>query len=125
MTLIETVVGRSKALMNVMTALGMLLVVSGCGGGDAEVSRGEDAGMLPEAIAVRQAFEGDSPSIKNPVTQVLSIVTAGSVSPEAYAEALPQLQRPAGISSLSPEQKQALEALIQRLRSELSAGSRP
>jgi len=104
--------------------VGLLFTVSGCGGGDAGFQSAADEGLPEEGIAVRKAFESASPSLKNPVQESLRRVKAGSTNPDAYIEALPQLQRLAANPNISPDQKQALDALIQKLRTELSAGNR-
>jgi hypothetical protein len=96
----------------------------GCGGPDAELKEASDEGLPPEAVAVRQAFESAHPSLKNPVMEALNLVKAGKVNPAAYGEALPQLQRLASNPTLTPEQKQALEALVLKLRSDLSTRPR-
>jgi hypothetical protein len=75
-----------------------------------------DAGLPPEAIAVRKAFAGSGPSYRNPIEEALALVRAGRVNPSGYAEALPQLERIAANTTITSEQKQALDTLIQKIR---------
>ena len=63
-----------------------------------------------EAAKVEKAFASADPSLRFPVDDALRIVKAG-----AYADALPALRKLAGNARLTPEQKQALQELIQKL----------
>jgi len=91
-----------------------IVLVSGCR--DSTSVNPQDEGQLPEAIAVRRAFENSGPSHRNPINEVLALVKAGRVNPTAYAEALPQLETLAANPTFSTEQKQLLNALIQQVR---------
>lgn len=101
----------------------MILILGGCGKSGVDAKQ-EDAGLPPEAVAVRKAFESSSPSYKNPVKEALNLVKAGSVNRNAYAEVIPQLQKLASNPTISAEQKQALEALVEKLKGELSTGEK-
>lgn len=98
-------------------ALAVLVVGLICGCGKGGSASEQDAGLLPEAVAVRKAFESASPSYRNPIEEALKLVRAGSVNPTAYGEALPQFERLAANPTLSADQKQALDALVQKLKS--------
>lgn len=98
----------------------LLLGVVGCGK-SSEQNTQADEGLPAEAVAVRKAFESSSPSYKNPVKEALNLVKAGAVNPSTYAEVLPQLQTLAANPTISAEQKQALEALVEKLKGELSS----
>lgn len=98
----------------------LILIVVGCGKSGADNTQA-DAGLPAEAVAVRKAFESSSPSYKNPVKEALNLVKAGSVNRSAYAEVIPQLQTLAANPTISTEQKQALEALVEKLKRELSS----
>ena len=99
-----------------LMALGLLL--GGCGAKES-ASPQADSTTMPEVVAVQKAFESASPSFRNPVNQTLDLVKAGKVNPDAYAEALPQLQRLAANTYLNADQKKVLDALIERLKLEL------
>ena len=103
----------SKVLL---LALGLLLV--GCGAKESASTQTDPAAM-PEVVAVQKAFESAAPSFRNPVNQTLDLVKAGKVNPDAYAEALPQLQRLAANTYLNADQKKVLDVLIERLKLEL------
>lgn len=118
------VLGKLKWRSFAFLAMTSLAVFWGCGRSEVLPGSHTDEGLPPEAIAVRTAFESASPSKKGPVEEMLRLVQAGSTNPSAYAEVLPQLEKLAGNPTLSAEQKQAVEALIQKLRSELSAAQR-
>ena len=98
----------------------LLLIVVGCGKSGAN-NKQADAGLPAEAIAVRNAFESAAPGHKHPVTEVLSLVKAGSVNRDAYTEALPKLQMLAANPTISTEQKKSLEALVEKLKVELAS----
>ena len=100
------------ALLAVLLCVGLL-----CGCGKQEAAPDVDAGLLPEAVAVRKAFADSPPSYRYPVEEALKLVRAGAVNPLAYSESMPQLQRLASNTTITPEQKQALETLIQKLQS--------
>jgi len=104
----------------VVPVLGVVLLLIGCGGvSDADFQQPSDEGLPPEAIAVRKAFESAEPAYRNPVEEALRLVKAGAINKSAYAEALPQVQRLAANPTISAEQKQALTALAEKLKSEL------
>jgi hypothetical protein len=63
-----------------------------------------------EVAKVEKAFASADASLRFPVDDTLRIVKAG-----AYADALPSLRKLAGNARLTPEQKQALQELIQKL----------
>ncbi len=98
----------------------LILIVGGCGKSGAD-NKQADAGLPAEAVAVRKAFESASPSYKNPVKEALNLVKAGAVNRSAYAEVIPQLQTLAANPTISTEQKQALEALVEKLKGELAS----
>lgn len=98
----------------------LLLIGVGCGKSGKQNTQA-DEGLPAEAVAVRKAFESSSPSYKNPVKEALNLVKAGAVNPSTYAEVLPQLQTLAANPTISAEQKQALEALVEKLKGELSS----
>jgi len=108
-----------KYLNAVSAGLALMFALVGCGKSNADFQKPSDEGLPPEAIAVRQAFESSPPGYRNPVEEALKLVKAGSINRSAYAEALPQFQRLASNQTISPEQKQAIEALITKLKSEL------
>ncbi len=100
--------------------LSLLLIAVGCGKSGVE-NKQTDTGLPAEAIAVRNAFESAAPGHKHPVTEVLSLVKAGSANRDAYAEALPKLQMLAANPTISTEQKKSLEALVEKLNGELAS----
>lgn len=102
-----------------------LSLLCGCGGSE-EVSPvlTSDEGLSAEAIAVRTAFETASPSKKGPVMDMLSLVRVGSSNRMAYVDVLPQLRTLSTNPMLTAEQKQAVEALVQQIQSELSGARR-
>jgi len=110
--------GHSRSWFILFAFSGVLLaagLLAGCGKKDAAPDA--DAGLLAEAVAVRKAFDGSPPSYRYPVEEALKLVRAGAVNPLAYSESMPQLQRLASNTTITPEQKQALETLIQKLQS--------
>jgi len=115
----------SRSLLAGLVCMAAMVLVSGCGSGKVKLQEPSDEGLPAEAVAVRVAFEDASPSYKHPVGEVLNLVKVGSQNPQAYAEAIPQLQRLANNPNISAEQKQALQTLMQKLRTDLSTGSRP
>lgn len=120
---ITAYVCRAKAGIGVLALaffMGMGLL-AGCGGSGSSEEAAADEGMLPEAIAVRDAFADAKASMKGPIRESLRLVKNGAQNSRGYADALPTLQRMATNPNVTPEQKQALEALVQRLRSELAA----
>ena len=101
----------------------MILCLMGCGqSGDA--NNAQDQGLLPEAVAVRKAFRSANPSSQGPVAETIRLVKAGAANPSAYNEAMPLIQKLAANPNISAEQKLALEALGEKLKSEL-AGRKP
>ncbi len=101
--------------------LSAVLTGAACGCGKNPSPRDSDAGLPPEAVAVRKAFESAPPSFRNPVSEMLALVKAGGANPVAYAEVIPQLESLAANPNLSADQKQALQTLAGRLRSEWSS----
>jgi hypothetical protein len=97
--------------------LGSFCLLTGCGKSNSIPAADPNAGLPAEAIAVRKAFESASPSYRNPIEEVLALVRAGQINPSALAEALPQLERIASNPTISAEQKQALDELIQKIKS--------
>ena len=97
----------------------LLLLVVGCGKATKKNLQA-DEGLSAEAVAVRKAFESAAPGHKHPVTEMLNLVKAGTVNRDAYVEVLPKLQMLATNPTISPEQKQAVEALVEKLKGELS-----
>jgi hypothetical protein len=63
-----------------------------------------------EVSKVEKAFASADACLRLPVGETLRIVKAGG-----YADALPQLRKPAGNARITPEQKQALQELVQKL----------
>ena len=109
--------------MSLCAVLGatVLTLVCGCGGGSSSGSADDfTTGLPPEGVAVFEAFKDASPSYKFPVEDALRLVRAGGENPRLYAEALPALQRLASNPTVTPEQKQALEALVVKLKSDLA-----
>ena len=105
--------------------LAVVGLLAGCGGGGSSSSPDElTAGLPPEAVAVYEAFKDASTSYRFPVEDALRIMKGGDQNPRAYADALPLLQRLAANPTLTPEQKQALDALIVRLKSDLATTNR-
>lgn len=104
--------------------LAALVYGAGCGGGDTQPSGPSDEGMVPEAIAVRDAFAEAHPSYRNPINELLGIAKVAPENPVAYAEVIPQLERISTDSGLTPEQKQALDALVKRLKADAAAARR-
>jgi hypothetical protein len=96
----------------------LVWVASGCGKTDRTVGAQQDEGLPPEAVAVRAAFVGSGPSYENPVSEILKLVKAGQENSAAYAEAIPQLQRLATNPTISASQKQAVEALLEKLKTD-------
>lgn len=96
------------------------MIVGGCGKSDSNLAAQRAAGLPPEALSVRDAFAGSGPSYENPVNEILKLIKAGEQNPAAYAEALPQLQRLASNPTISAQQKQALDALVEKLRAAAS-----
>jgi hypothetical protein len=91
----------------------------GCG--KPAVTTSDDEGMFAEAVAVRKAFESASPSYKNPVNEMLKLVKAGQANATAFREALPQVEMLAANQTISADQKQALEALVAKLKAEIKS----
>lgn len=114
----------TRSLLAGFVCLAVTLFVAGCGSGKVKLQEPSDEGLPAEAIAVRVAFEDASPSYKHPVGEALNLVKAGSQNPQVYSEAIPQLQRLANNPTISAEQKQALQTLIQKLKADLSTGNR-
>lgn len=100
-----------------MFAIGGLCSLTGCGKSSQMPAVDPNAGLPPEAIAVRKAFESSSPSYRNPIEEALALVRAGQSNPSALAEVLPQLERIAANPTISAEQKQALNELIHNIKS--------
>lgn len=107
--------GHAFSIWAISLLLALAGLVSGCG--KKEAVSDPDAGLMPEAVAVREAFAGSPPSYRYPVEEALKLIRAGAANPVAYSEAMPQLQRLAANTTISPEQKQSLQALIQKLQS--------
>ena len=103
------------------TAITALVVLCGCGGPQEGAQPNVDEGLPPEAIALRTAFESASPSKKGPVREMLGLIRVGSTNRMAYVEVLPQLQKLSTNPTLSPEQKQAVDAVIQKIKADLSS----
>lgn len=101
-----------------------LAVFCGCGGSGEVNAVNPDEGLPTEAIAVRKAFESASISKKGPVTEMLGLVRTGSTNRMAYADVLPQLEKLSTNPTLTSEQKQAVDALVQKIKSELSGAKR-
>lgn len=101
-------------------AVTSLVVFCGCGGSEEASGVNPDEGLSAEAIAVRDAFETASPSKKGTVTEMLSLVRTGSTNRRAYMDVLPQLKTLSTNPTLTTEQKQAVEALVQQIQTELS-----
>ena len=80
--------------------------------------------MPAEAVAVRKAFESSTPDKQVAIKEILRVVKAGGLNPSAYAEVVPQIQKLAGNSTISADQKQALEALVQKLKADTTGGAR-
>jgi hypothetical protein len=99
--------------------LSSLLLLVGCRRSDSSSGNIQNQNDLPEVVDVRKAFQSADPSLRNPVLQSLKIVEAGSVNPSAYAEAIPQLQTLEANPYVSVDQKKAMNALINRLKSEV------
>jgi hypothetical protein len=102
--------------MAIVTFVG--LTITGCGDSGPELKGPSDEGMLPESIAVRTAFESAPASSKYAVEDALKLVRTGSKDPKVAVEAVRQLQVLAVNPNYSSEQKQALEALIARVKSD-------
>lgn len=116
----------SAFLGAVFVALCLSPSLSGCGGPSRDVSmptRASDEGLPAEALAVRKAFESASPSKKGPVEEALSLIKSGSRNPAAYRESIPMLQKLAANPTLSPDQRKALETLIEKLSTGLKTAA--
>ena len=113
------------SLLSPLTAVGCVLILClmGCGQ-SGDTNKAQDQGLLPEAVTVRKAFRSANPSSQGPVEETLRLVKAGAANPSAYTEAVPLIQKLAANPSISAEQKLALEALAEKLKSEL-AGRKP
>lgn len=98
----------------------LALVTFGCGKTNGTAEAQQDEGLPAEAVAVRAAFAGSGPSYENPVSEILKLVKAGQENSAAYAEVIPQLQRLASNPTITAQQKQALEALVEKLKADLS-----
>ena len=109
-------------MRGVLAVAALTFALAGCGKPPATTQA--DSGLPPEAVAVRKAFASANASSRGPVEEVLRIVKSGATNPAAYAEALPQLQKFAAGANLTAEQEQTLEALIQKLKTELAGGAR-
>jgi hypothetical protein len=94
-----------------------LVLLAGCGKSDKVAVVDPNAGLPPEAVAVRQAFESSEPSYRYPVEDVLRLVKAGQSNPVAMSEALPMLGKLITNPTITPAQKQALEDLMQNIKS--------
>lgn len=101
-----------------LTFVLLVVLLGGCGRKDSSVVN--DSNALPEMVAVQQAFASAAPAFRNPVSQTLELVRAGKINPDAYREALPQLQKLAANPLVEAEQKKVLENLIERIKTELS-----
>lgn len=95
----------------------LMLTLVGCDAKNEAVATDPD--VLPEVVAVQKAFATADPSFRNPVNQTLDLVKAGKINPAAYTEAMPQLRTLAANPNMTADQKRVLEALIERLKSEL------
>lgn len=116
---VYNIVNRLKFVARSFSPLAILcsvVLLAGCGKSDKMPAVDPNAGLPPEAVAVRQAFESAPPSFKNPVDETLRLVRAGQTNPMALSEALPQLQKLAANPNITAEQKQALETLIQKIQ---------
>ena len=98
--------------------------LTGCGKSGVAAGNNPDEGLPPEAVAVRKAFESSDPSYKNPVSEMLKLVKAGGANAIAYSEALPQAQVLAANPTMNAEQKQALEAMVQKMKLDIAASRR-
>jgi hypothetical protein len=116
--------GRPLQFRARLAALGCLLFLfagfTGCGKSEGNLPKASDEGLPPEAVAVRKAFASAPPSHRGPVEESLRLLKGESVNRTAWAEALPQLQTLATNPTVSPEQRNALEKLIQRVKDDLS-----
>jgi hypothetical protein len=102
----------------------VILGVAGCGKPDVTFQEKSDAGLPAEAVAVRKAFASATPDRQATIKEILGIVKAGGSNPSAYAEVLPQLQKFGANPTITAEQKQAIEALVQKLQTEMKGGAR-
>jgi len=125
MKMINAIVVSLKRLLVVAVGLAAIGSLVGCGGGSSS-STPDDliVGLPPEAVAVYDAFKDASASYKFPVEDALILIKSGAENPRAYADAIPSLQRLATNPSITPEQKQALDTLIAKLRSDLATAPR-
>jgi hypothetical protein len=102
---------RRWVLPTLMLAAGVIL--GGCGkssSGPTQTAPTSTQGAV-DLTAVRKAFESADASFRFPLDEALRIVEAGG-----YGDALPPLQKLAANPKLTPEQKQSLQELVQKLQ---------
>jgi len=102
--------------------LAATLVLSGCGKSDSGAAVAESR-LGPDGVdvaAVQKAFESASPSFRFALDDAFRIINAG-----AYTDAIPALQKLAENPKATPEQKQALTELVQKLKTLLASRPAP
>lgn len=99
-----------------LVCVSFLGIMAGCGRSEKLPASDPNAGLPPEAIAVRRAFASADPSYRNPVESALDLVRAGQKNPTALAEVLPLLERLVANQTITADQKQALTGLIDSIK---------
>jgi hypothetical protein len=96
-------------LMALVLAAGFGL--AGCSKTSSVPAAAQNTGPAAAEVAkVEKVFASADASFRFPVDEALRIVKAGG-----YADALPQLRKLAANTRLTPDQKQALQELVQKL----------
>ena len=102
--------------LSVVLLLGTICL-SGCGqsSSDKDVAGVTNQTNYVDGSSVIKAFAKADPSLKYPVYDAVRVAAAGG-----FADALPQLKKLDADPTLTPKQKQALDDLLQQIKSHWS-----
>ena len=97
----------------IIFAAAVLLALSGCGKSGSPITVSESK-LGPDGVdisAVKKSFQGADQGLRFALDDTFRIIQAG-----AYGDAIPALQKLSENPKITPEQKEALSSLIQKLK---------